>query len=188
MTDGYREGLSIGKARVMQSGFDAGYPMGVEIGLRVGNVLGVLEGIIAALTSVNSTGRSMKGKGKGMTVGSKGVGGVEGEVEQGSAKVGDYERQQSSNTRNQDEDLKSVRSIYTRAQEELKISELLKGLDDEKIASIPDAPASGTAQIDKQQEAGESKKVEVPLPQSVEEVLVKWETLVFGALGREPGR
>lgn len=47
MTDGYREGLSISKARVMQSGFDAGYPVGVKIALRVGVVLGVLEGYLA---------------------------------------------------------------------------------------------------------------------------------------------
>lgn len=48
MTDGYREGLSVGKAKVMQQGFDQGYPAGVTIALRAGNVLGVLEGMIAA--------------------------------------------------------------------------------------------------------------------------------------------
>ncbi|ETN45698.1 uncharacterized protein HMPREF1541_09531 [Cyphellophora europaea CBS 101466] len=48
MTDGYREGLSQGKAKVMQSGFDEGYPIGVVIGLRAGRVLGVLEGCVAA--------------------------------------------------------------------------------------------------------------------------------------------
>ena len=47
MTDGYREGLSVGKARVIQPGFDAGYPIGVEIALRAGKVLGVLEGYLA---------------------------------------------------------------------------------------------------------------------------------------------
>lgn len=48
MTDGYREGLSIGKAKVMQKGFDEGYPIGMAIALRAGKVLGVMEGIIAA--------------------------------------------------------------------------------------------------------------------------------------------
>lgn len=48
MTEGYREGLSQGKAKVMQSGFDDGYPIGVKIGLRAGRVLGVLEGCVAA--------------------------------------------------------------------------------------------------------------------------------------------
>ena len=48
MTDGYREGLSIGKAKVMQSGFDQGFPVGVKIGLRVGRILGSLQGILAA--------------------------------------------------------------------------------------------------------------------------------------------
>jgi len=47
MTDGYREGLAIGKAKVMQKGFDDGYPIGVKIALRVGKVLGCLEGVLA---------------------------------------------------------------------------------------------------------------------------------------------
>jgi hypothetical protein len=48
VTAGYREGLSVGKARVMQDGFDQGYPVGVQVGLRVGRVLGCLEGVVAA--------------------------------------------------------------------------------------------------------------------------------------------
>lgn len=48
MTDGYREGLSIGKAKVMQKGFDEGYPIGVSIALRVGKILGCMEGILTA--------------------------------------------------------------------------------------------------------------------------------------------
>jgi len=48
MTDGYREGLAIGKAKVMQKGFDDGYPIGVKMALRTGKVLGCLEGILAA--------------------------------------------------------------------------------------------------------------------------------------------
>lgn len=48
MTDGYREGLSIGKAKVMQSGFDLGYPIGANIAMRAGKVLGCIEGILAA--------------------------------------------------------------------------------------------------------------------------------------------
>ena len=47
MTTGYREGLSVGKARVMQSAFDQGYPLGVSLALRVGAVLGTLEGLLA---------------------------------------------------------------------------------------------------------------------------------------------
>lgn len=48
MTDGYREGLSIGKAQVMQAGFDEGYPIGIAIALRAGRVIGCLEGVVAA--------------------------------------------------------------------------------------------------------------------------------------------
>lgn len=47
MTDGYREGLSVGKAKVMQNGFDSGYPIGVSIALRAGKILGCLEGVVA---------------------------------------------------------------------------------------------------------------------------------------------
>lgn len=47
MTDGYREGLSVGKAQVIQQGFDAGYPLGFKIALRAGKVLGMLEGVLA---------------------------------------------------------------------------------------------------------------------------------------------
>lgn len=48
MTDGYREGLSVGKAKVMQKGFDDGYPLGVMIALRAGKILGCMEGVLAA--------------------------------------------------------------------------------------------------------------------------------------------
>ena len=48
MTDGYREGLSIGKAKVMQNGFDAGYPVGMAIALRAGKILGCIEGFLAS--------------------------------------------------------------------------------------------------------------------------------------------
>lgn len=54
VTSGYREGLSIGKAAVIQSGFDSGYPIGVEIALRAGKVIGVLEGMVATLAKVES--------------------------------------------------------------------------------------------------------------------------------------
>ena len=57
MTTGYREGLSVGKARVMQSAFDQGYPIGVELALRAGRIIGVLEGVVAA----NGEERTLKG-------------------------------------------------------------------------------------------------------------------------------
>ncbi|KAL9108725.1 MAG: hypothetical protein Q9227_006521 [Pyrenula ochraceoflavens] len=44
-TAGYRQGISLGKAETMQSGFDEGYPAGIELGLRVGYLRGILEGI-----------------------------------------------------------------------------------------------------------------------------------------------
>lgn len=47
ITFGYREGLSVGKAKVIQSAFDQGYPLGISLGLRVGMILGALEGLLA---------------------------------------------------------------------------------------------------------------------------------------------
>jgi Essential protein Yae1, N terminal len=66
MTTGYREGLSIGKARVIQDAFDKGYPLGVELGLRVGEVLGVLEGVVGALkVGVKGDGGLVRDEGTG---------------------------------------------------------------------------------------------------------------------------
>lgn len=62
MTTGYREGLGVGKARVMQGGFDTGYPIGVLIGLRAGRVLGVLEGLVAAGASKEGVDEGLKGE------------------------------------------------------------------------------------------------------------------------------
>jgi hypothetical protein len=47
MTDGYREGLSTSKSKVMQAGFDEGYPIGVQIAMRAGPIFGVLEAYLA---------------------------------------------------------------------------------------------------------------------------------------------
>jgi hypothetical protein len=71
---GYREGLSVGKARVIQSGFDAGYPLGVAIALKVGPILGVLEGVLAGLRRAESARRSRGGGGVGW-VEKRGMGG-----------------------------------------------------------------------------------------------------------------
>jgi hypothetical protein len=60
MTDGYREGLSVGKARVMQSGFDDGYPIGVQIAMRAGKIVGVLEGCLASKSVDGGEGEERK--------------------------------------------------------------------------------------------------------------------------------
>lgn len=48
-TEGYRDGVTRGKATTVQQGFDEGYTLGAVLGLRVGRVLGLLEGIAAAI-------------------------------------------------------------------------------------------------------------------------------------------
>ncbi|KAI1293426.1 hypothetical protein F5Y03DRAFT_328778 [Xylaria venustula] len=48
-TVGYREGITAGKARSIQAGFDHGFSLGAAIGIRAGQLLGLMEGIGAAL-------------------------------------------------------------------------------------------------------------------------------------------
>jgi flagellar biosynthesis/type III secretory pathway protein FliH len=48
-TEGYRDGVTKGKAESLQKGFDEGYSLGAVLGLRIGKILGLLEGITAAL-------------------------------------------------------------------------------------------------------------------------------------------
>ncbi|KAI0848239.1 hypothetical protein F5Y00DRAFT_96204 [Daldinia vernicosa] len=48
-TEGYRDGITAGKAESMQAGFDEGFDLGAELGLKAGRLLGLLEGMVAAL-------------------------------------------------------------------------------------------------------------------------------------------
>jgi len=48
-TEGYRDGVTKGKAESVQAGFDEGYGLGAVLGLRIGKVLGLLEGIYSAI-------------------------------------------------------------------------------------------------------------------------------------------
>ncbi|KAH6671796.1 hypothetical protein B0J14DRAFT_81035 [Halenospora varia] len=48
-TEGYRDGVTNGKAQTVQAGFDEGYGLGAVLGLRIGKILGLLEGICGAL-------------------------------------------------------------------------------------------------------------------------------------------
>ncbi|KAI1473702.1 hypothetical protein F4774DRAFT_30032 [Daldinia eschscholtzii] len=48
-TEGYRDGITVGKAESIQAGFDEGFDLGAEIGLKAGQLLGILEGMAAAL-------------------------------------------------------------------------------------------------------------------------------------------
>ncbi|KAK5035370.1 Essential protein Yae1, N terminal [Exophiala sideris] len=147
MTDGYREGLSVGKASVMQAGFDAGYPFGVEAGLRVGTVLGVLEGVIAGVRK-NITTTTVTANGGGDAV-----------ADVAFAKDGAF-----------------LKDLYDRASRELSISELMKGMDDEKIDRMGQPHSQG-------QETGAQG-----LPREIEEVLVRWEEVVLGCVGSKTNR
>ncbi|KAH6650555.1 hypothetical protein F5144DRAFT_543589 [Chaetomium tenue] len=48
-TAGYRDGITLAKARTAQGGFDEGYGLGATVGARAGQLLGVLEGLAAAV-------------------------------------------------------------------------------------------------------------------------------------------
>lgn len=50
-TEGYRDGVTKGKAESVQAGFDEGYGLGAVLGLKIGKILGLLEGICAAVKS-----------------------------------------------------------------------------------------------------------------------------------------
>ncbi|KIW35099.1 uncharacterized protein PV07_01817 [Cladophialophora immunda] len=189
MTDGYREGLSVGKARVMQRGFDAGYPLGVEVGLRVGQVLGVLEGVVSALTTKPRSGGKMADAGSSSsTVPTVTTPSLPRRIEEPlHGVVGRDEPQGSISRGKRDEDLAFVQNLYARAQRQLKISELLKFMDDEKIAAIPDASVGidgggGSGEV-------ESKQAEGPaVPAEIEAVLEKWEQIVLGGLRKDDSK
>ena len=48
-TEGYRDGVTKGKAESVQKGFDEGYSLGAILGLRIGEILGIIEGIYNAV-------------------------------------------------------------------------------------------------------------------------------------------
>ena len=50
-TEGYRNGITKGKAESVQQGFDEGYSLGATLGLRIGKICGLLEGICRAVQS-----------------------------------------------------------------------------------------------------------------------------------------
>ena len=50
-TEGYRDGITNGKAESVQKGFDEGYGLGAVLGLRIGKILGLIEGIVLAVTA-----------------------------------------------------------------------------------------------------------------------------------------
>jgi hypothetical protein len=61
-TEGYRDGVTKGKAESVQAGFDEGYGLGAVLGLKIGKILGLLEGIFAAVK--NAEGQEWDGEKK----------------------------------------------------------------------------------------------------------------------------
>ena len=62
VTNGYREGIAIGKEQHLQIGFDEGYSLGAELGLRAGWCLGVLEGLMQVATQRHAESSSTEGQ------------------------------------------------------------------------------------------------------------------------------
>ncbi|KAI2619741.1 hypothetical protein GGR54DRAFT_128700 [Hypoxylon sp. NC1633] len=48
-TEGYRDGIAVGKTESIQGGFDVGFELGANVGMEAGRILGLLEGVAAAL-------------------------------------------------------------------------------------------------------------------------------------------
>jgi hypothetical protein len=173
MTDGYREGLAIGKAKVMQGGFDAGYPLGIELGLRVGRVLGILAGVLAAMNSSKGKGKVAVGgvraaRGFEGSSASTGVQGLEVTVGQAEQTVADGDP---------GDDVTFVQSLHNRAQEELQVSRLMALIDDEVIAAIPPAETNADGKVITALETQEPN-----LPPAIEAVVKEWEDLIDSAL------
>lgn len=61
-TEGYRDGVTRGKAETVQKGFDEGYTLGAILGLRVGKLIGMVQGIHAAVSSAKEADGSDKWK------------------------------------------------------------------------------------------------------------------------------
>lgn len=61
-TEGYRDGITKGKAETVQAGFDEGYGLGATLGLRIGKILGLLEGISRAVESAAGEDEERLGK------------------------------------------------------------------------------------------------------------------------------
>jgi hypothetical protein len=57
-TEGYRDGVTQGKAKTVQQGFDEGHNLGAVMGLRIGKILGLVEGLWAAVKSAESSASS----------------------------------------------------------------------------------------------------------------------------------
>jgi hypothetical protein len=57
-TEGYRDGVTQGKVKTVQQGFDEGHNLGAVMGLRIGKILGLVEGIFAAVRSGESAAAS----------------------------------------------------------------------------------------------------------------------------------
>ncbi|KAH9888644.1 hypothetical protein F4778DRAFT_402005 [Xylariomycetidae sp. FL2044] len=51
-TEGYRDGITTGKAQHIQAGFDHGFSLGAHIGMKAGNLIGLLEGLAACLSTM----------------------------------------------------------------------------------------------------------------------------------------
>ncbi|KAK0632460.1 hypothetical protein B0T14DRAFT_560151 [Immersiella caudata] len=58
-TAGYRDGITVAKAKSVQAGFDEGFGLGATIGLRAGELVGILEGLVGALSSSSSPSSSV---------------------------------------------------------------------------------------------------------------------------------
>ncbi|KAK5276080.1 Essential protein Yae1, N terminal, partial [Exophiala xenobiotica] len=78
-------------------------------------------------------------------------------------------------------DIKFVEQLYEQAKRQLKVSELLKGLDDEMVDRMGRAnldPGTGT----NGERPGSNETSSSLLPTAIEETIARWEDMVLGSL------
>lgn len=186
VTDGYREGLSVGKANVMQRGFDSGYPFGVEIGSRVGKVFGVLEGILEGLghndnNNNKKTWAQKRSDRKGAEDKSEGERiNLQTEIE--TVVKDDTVIRNVCPLEPEGSPFMTVQKLYEEAKVELKISELMKNLDDSMLDRMGQFDVDEDDNNNNNASTETKPQVTSPLPKEIDQVITKWEDLVLKSL------
>jgi hypothetical protein len=170
-------------------------------------VLGTLEGVLSSLQRqrVVEKGKAESSNAVGRRSGRDSRTMEDTNIEaNGSTRnaVNNSDQSQSALDTQTEEGIEFVHGLLTRAQVELSISELMRGVDDATIAGIPDAAASAVALNDSEHAppthnqdlhdcerneassfAAETRLKSTYLPSQIEEVLQKWESIVLTSRG-----
>ncbi|KAH6619296.1 hypothetical protein B0J18DRAFT_450838 [Chaetomium sp. MPI-SDFR-AT-0129] len=125
---GYRDGITLAKARTAQQGFDEGYGLGATVGARAGQLLGVLEGLAAAV-GLHSLSRGQRPRSQGKRMGGQNGGGGSGRrhtvsglgrnVGGGQGMVKDEEGEEEESE--EEEEARRISELLSEARRELSV-------------------------------------------------------------------